>query len=327
MSSAPIRDAKALLLPEMAGYFALTGPGAKGSEMSEQTRARRRRRLTTKEWAAGKEIGDEWEALACSTEPADHASAEKGVRILYSEAGLDLPEITWSASPANVFRSKPGPGSLELELTGYDGVSMRDGADRISLKRQIDDALKLLIDEELLESVLARVADPVDRAFKRTVEKPVVAAAKLYVPVKRWASCHSHHIPINNWNTIGGPVLGLALAPSPGWIAAMEYLQEIGVLESPVITGYSSLRRATPWWWPAAGRVALLERPDVINTDSDGQLHADEGRAIIYRGGWGIRVRHGEVLDNPNRRSWQYPMGGTVQRRTLVVSPVDGFRP
>lgn len=77
-----------------------------------------------------------------------------------------------------------------------------------------------------------RVGDPVDRAFKRTVEKPVVAAAKLYVPVRRWANCHSHHIPTNNWNTIGGPALGLALAPSPGWIAAMEYLQKIGVVES-----------------------------------------------------------------------------------------------
>lgn len=295
--------------------------------MTQRTRPRRRTKLTNKEWTAAEKIRGEWEAVACSTGPVDCESAENGVRILYSEAGFDMPEITWSASPAAVFRSKSGPGSLELELTGYDGVLLRNGEDRISLKRRIDESLKSVIEGELLEAVLVRVADPVDRAFKSTAEKPVVAAAKLYVPVKRWASCHSHHIPINNWNTIGGPTLGLALSPTPGWIAAMEYLQEIGEVESPVITGYSLLRRATPWWWPARERVILLERPEVIKADSAGQLHADEGKAIIYRDGWGIRARHGVVLDNPNRRSWQYPMGGAVGRRTLVVSPIDGFRP
>lgn len=48
------------------------------------------------------------------------------------------------------------PGSLELVLTGYHGVSVSDDVEQISLKRQIDGALNLLIDEELLESVSAR---------------------------------------------------------------------------------------------------------------------------------------------------------------------------
>lgn len=101
-----------VVFPKMAGHFALMGQGAKEPEMTKQTRSRRRTKLTTEEWNAGEKIRDEWEALARSTKPADHNSAEKGVRILYSEAGFDLPEITWSAAPATVFRSKSGPGPL-----------------------------------------------------------------------------------------------------------------------------------------------------------------------------------------------------------------------
>lgn len=135
------------------------------------------------------------------------------IPLLHSEAGFESPEITWSVSPASVFSSRSGPGSLEPVLTGYAGVSVRDGIELISLKRQVDDVLKPLIDEELLEAVLEQVADPIDRVFSRIVEKSVVTAAKLYVPVKRWASCHSHHMPFNNCNTIGGPFWAWHLRP------------------------------------------------------------------------------------------------------------------
>lgn len=58
-----------------------------------------------------------------------------------------------------------------------------------------------------------------------------------------------------------------------------------------------------------ADRAVLLERPEVIKVVDDGELHADEGGAVIYRDGRSMRFRHGKVLENPHRKSWRYPMG------------------
>lgn len=289
-------------------------------------RSRRRTRLTAKEWNKAKEIRAEWEALAGSTTPADRASAERGVKILYTEAGFDQPEITWKASPGAAFQGGSRVFGVETCLTGYMGSIGGGDGDEFSLKRRVDEAVGLAVDDDLLEEIFTEIADPIDKRFRQVVETPVVAAAKLYVPPRRWANCHSHWIPLNSWNTIGGPSVGLALEPTPGWIAANGLLEALGVIESPIITGYSLLRRSSPWWWPRDDVVLLLERPRTIRTDRDGNIHAASGKAITYRDRWGLHVHHGKVLDNPRRWAWKYPMGGSVRRRTTVLSPIDGIR-
>lgn len=289
-------------------------------------RSRRRTRLTAKERNKAKEIREEWEALAGSTTPADRASAERGVKILYTEAGFDQPEIAWETSPGAAFQDGSRTSGLARYLTGFMGSFSGGDGHQFSLKRRVDEAVDRAVDEDLLEEIFAVISDPIDERFRQVVETPVVAAAKLHLPPRRWANCHSHWIPICRWNTIGGPSVGLALEPTAGWIAANELFEALGVIESPIITGYSLLRRSSPWWWPSDEAVLLLERPRTIRSDRDGNIHAASGKAITYRDRWGLHVRHGEVLDNPRRRAWKYPMGGSIRRGTTVVSPIDGIR-
>lgn len=281
-------------------------------------------KLTRAQERLAEAVRDEWIPIAHSTEPADRHAAEEGVRILYEAAGFATPKIRWVASPRAAFKREDL--ALEHALTGWRGTLGGTDQPETSLRRQFEEALEEKVEGLLVELVYQLVGDPVDAAFRSIVEKPVVAAAKLFVPVKRWASCHSHWIPVNKWETIGGVVIGLALAPTPGWVASAQFWQRAGVFDSETITGYSLVKRNSAWWWPTREEAILLERPAILKTDGEGRLHSRSGKAIEYRSGWGLHVNHGAVTENPTRRSWLYPCGGTLPRSTLRVSPVGGYR-
>ena len=57
-------------------------------------------RLTGEQLALLADVRDEWLKVGLSTEPADRAAAEAGVREAYSRAGLEPPaRVVWLDSP------------------------------------------------------------------------------------------------------------------------------------------------------------------------------------------------------------------------------------
>jgi hypothetical protein len=65
-----------------------------------------------------------------------------------------------------------------------------------------------------------------------------------------------------------------------------------------------AIAKSAGWWWPFTDAVILTERPELIERDMQGRLHAERGPAIRYRDGWSIYVWHGvrvpaSIIEHP----------------------------
>jgi hypothetical protein len=78
------------------------------------------------------------------------------------------------------------------------------------------------------------------------------------------------------------------------WLACYDYFRTVENLPAVArLSGLIRTARACGWWWPLPGLVLLTERPDRIERDADGRLHAEGAPAIRYRDGWVLYAQHG----------------------------------
>lgn len=56
------------------------------------------------------------------------------------------------------------------------------------------------------------------------------------------------------------------------------------------------MARSAGWWWPLQGVAVVCERPSVRSLDREGRLHADDGPALAYPGGFSAYFWHGRIV-------------------------------
>ena len=80
--------------------------------------------LTAEQKATLEKARDEWLAVGLSTEPADRAAAEEGVRLAYQRAGLTPPRmVVWLDSPRAGCIGASMLGQAEAQV-GDQGVQL-----------------------------------------------------------------------------------------------------------------------------------------------------------------------------------------------------------
>lgn len=104
-------------------------------------------KLTQEQMAKFPEYVERWKRIGLSTEPANRAEAERGVRLAYELAGLKLPRIVWCSSPL-------AQGITRMVVIEYGkeiGASVRASV-RASVWNSVGASVRESVGESVLES-------------------------------------------------------------------------------------------------------------------------------------------------------------------------------
>lgn len=267
-----------------------------------------------------------WIQLGLSTDPADRAAAEEGVRVAYRGAGVSGPDfIVWAGSPmagvaaAHLWdRDLPLDAPLGFPVPVGDLDRVRGKLAPLMSRRMAGDLHDGL---QGLERVRRRVYDDViefagkeagrrclrrglDAARKRigerirgVVREPVADRVRRRViagsvPARRLpARLRDWDRELLLWDPLRGAVLG---AQEGDLLPALKFLAET---REPAIAerlrGILQVARSCGWWWPRERLAVLCERPVRISRDFEGRLHAANGPAVEYPDGWSLFAWHG----------------------------------
>lgn len=221
--------------------------------------------LTAEQEAMLAEVRDEWLTVGLSTEPADRAAAEDGVRAAYRRAGLTPPRVmVWLDSP---LAGCIGAAVLGDQVWDQVGAKARD-----LVWAQVRDQVGAQVREQVRGQVAAQVGVQVRAQVGVQVMDQVMDQVGAQV-----------------WDQVEAAVQGQHDAGFLGWCDA---LRRIGVTVD--VDGLSLVARNAGWWWPMRDAVILTDRPDTLHRDPQGRLHCTTGPALRYRDGWSIYAIHGE---------------------------------
>jgi hypothetical protein len=210
-------------------------------------------------------------------------------------------------------------------LTSYLADAMLDAR---SVRDHVARRLPARIGRVVQGSIGARVADQVRREVQGDVRWHVLRHA--WAPVvaeiqsRAWERLKAHveeryslRWPwVRAWSVVRDLYRLVAIqealhAPAgdratPDWLAAFDYFgRACGVGAVERLHGLMELTRSAGWWWwPARGAVVLSERPEELQLDEQGRLHAVRGPALRYPDGWALWAWHGVrvprvVIENP----------------------------
>ena len=234
-------------------------------------------------------IRDRWVAVGLSTEPADRARAEAGVRLAYERAGLVPPRlVVWLGSP----------------LAGVYGQAFLRSP---RVHAQVTDQVGDQVDDQVDDQVATQVATQVDAEVRAQVR------AQVYVQVGDQVHAQVHAqvgdqvanqvgAQVRDWwaGMIGGNLWA-------GWLSWRYAYHDLGRPDiCQQLDGLVQVAENAGWWWPLTDAVIITDRPRKLQRDQLGRLHAETGNAIEYRDGWGFAVWHGTRLpETPEQiRAW-----------------------
>jgi hypothetical protein len=251
------------------------------------------------------------------------SAARRWLAAVLRDAYLDLVgrpgEEPWGRAWAPL-RHAPGD-----ELTAYLTGAMLDAR---TVRDHVARRLPARIGRVVQGAVGPRVADQVRREVQGDVRwhvlrhawSPVVAE----IQVRAWERLKAHvedryarRWPwARAWSVVRDLYRLVAIqealhAPAgdrstPDWLAAYDFFGRVcGVGAVERLDGLMELTRSAGWWWwPVRGAVVVSERPDEIQLDEQGRLHAARGPALRYPDGWALWAWHGvrvprAVIENP----------------------------
>lgn len=220
----------------------------------------------------------DWRAIAAATGPGDRATAEAGVRLAYSRAGLPEPEqILWARSPLEAVRIliagietgapvreavRSGPWAAErarlhteLGAHGYSAHWRATGADLWELTTTVVDRIRA--------GVVETAAG--DRNQERQIRVLLLDA-----------------------------VLGQHEA---AWLSAYD------TAPGRPLDGVAAVAAEAGWWWPYEKVAIISERPLALHRDEAGRLDRADGPALAYADGFALYAWRGmpvpaEFLDS-----------------------------
>jgi hypothetical protein len=290
-------------------------------------------------------VREEWLRVGLSTQPADRARAEHGVRLAYQAAGLEPPrtaiwldspltgavawimlepveEDLWEPVRAHV-RAQVGEqvwGEVRAQVHAQGGEPVWAHAGRRP-SWVVDDELNLVWNQ-LDDLVVARVSEQVydqvhDQAGVWWEVWDLVwgqITAKLGQQLRiEWSGLYEV------LNQMGwGVEFGQEFDAGGGqrdaaWLSYFDYLARAApeVASTAPLQGIMLAARSAGAWWPCGDVVVLTGRPTVLRRDEQGRLHHPHGPALAYPDGWGVWAWHGVRVP---RDLIEHPEGLTVQR-------------
>jgi hypothetical protein len=271
-------------------------------------------------------VRDDWLQVGLSTQPADRARAEEGVRLAYQSTGLAPPAVVvWLGSP----------------LAGWIAAALLDGgvwepvgplAGKEAARRVHEQVMAQLAEHALGEvggdaaervwgqpchqlrfQARVQVAGRVWRRLVAQIQDQIAARVWDQVAARVWDEVvvrHANQPGAQIWGRqISAPVFGAHHAQLLGFY---DYLARAAAeLAGPErLRGHMLVARSAGWWWPFERAVIVTERPRALHRDEQGRMHHADGPAITWADGFGVWAWHGVrvhrgVIEQPQRLTYQ----------------------
>jgi hypothetical protein len=212
--------------------------------------------LTLEQTARFPEFIDKWTKIGLSTEPADRPRAEAAVRLMYKIGGLPSPE----------------------KIVWFDSPM----AMYIKYKKIDNRAVWDAVRSTVRDAVRSTVRDVVSGIVRSTVRDVVSGIVRVAV-----------------WDTVSDAVWDTVYGSYEAhWLAHYDYYREVFGLveETDKLAGLFELAKSCGWIIPCEKVCYASERHNILNLDSKGKLHCEDGPAIVYPDGWSIYADHGIVV-------------------------------
>ncbi|NOK57953.1 MAG: hypothetical protein GFH27_549287n257 [Chloroflexi bacterium AL-W] len=241
-----------------------------------------------------------WEAIQCSTVPADRAMAEEGVRLTYEAVRLKPPqEPIWLPSPHAIAVTYQQLFPLSDPARYVNDVMIRMKVllkdwDFRALAYSVHEHMRKVLDPtgmsvRVFEHVYACLS-PGERQLWRVVNsvpkrvydeyRPDIFSDPLYGNRDRFELLYGQH-------TFD--------------MAQIDYCWHVlGLMgETELRVGLLLIAQSAHWWLPCEHVCFISDRPCRIQFDEHNRLHRVDGPAIEYRDGWGGYSWHGvSVLEH-----------------------------
>lgn len=223
---------------------------------------------------------EKWLRFGLSTAPADRALAEQGLRLIYQEIKAKWPRyLDWNDKPNHLAR---------MEMPAYDIYGM--------IRLQLETEIRARVAPSVLGTVSALLTPIRDRVFYRV-------GSLLWQEMRQQEKRRED--PFRDGAEIIPSRAGQHFACE---MARYDFLaNECGLAEvlAPV-QGFILLAQSVGHVWFHQELCNLCERHQVLNVDEEGRLHAEDGPALAYPGGYTIYGWHGTIVPrfvimNPER--------------------------
>jgi hypothetical protein len=274
-------------------------------------------KLTAEQEALLPVVRDKWLASGLSTQPANRAEAERGVRLAYQAAGLELPQfILWAQSPyAGAWMQAIAPGIIETALRAAKmpktkaqvgaqvGAQVRDqvgdqvgaqvwdqvGAqvgDQVGAQvwAQVGAQVRAQVGDQVWDQVGAQVGDQVGDQVGAQVRDQVGAQVGAQVRDQVDPEIRSR---LNDWSR------ATSWSYDVYWSSWIDAMKQLGVQGLGPWEGQSLVAHNAFWLWTYKGFAVLSERPTVLKRDPQRRLHSERGPAVQWPDGWGFHAWHG----------------------------------
>ena len=276
------------------------------------------------------EYRDKWMAIGLSTDPADRSTAEKGIKEVYSNAGIkSVPKIIWCGSPLSSGITK----SIVLNLKKLDvGDSVKD-----SVGDSVWDSVRASVRASVGDSVWASIGDSVGDSVWDSVGASVGDSVKDSVGDSVWASVWDSvgaSVRASVWDSVGASVrasvrdsvwdsiwdsVGASVWDSvkdsvrdsiwgqhdANWLGFYDFFNNVLKLERQTekLSGLWTVAQSAGWFIPYENICWISERHNVCKLEK-GKIHNEGGPAIQYPDGFsiwglnGVRVSQ-EIAETP----------------------------
>ena len=86
------------------------------------------------------------------------------------------------------------------------------------------------------------------------------------------------------------------------WLMFYKYIRDVlGAKSKKSPDTLVELSRCAGWWWAVEKNnkltIVIADRPDILEVDSDGRLHCEDGPAVRYRDGFELYYWHGTAVE------------------------------
>jgi len=303
-------------------------------------------------------VREAWLRVGLSTQPADRAGAERGVRLAYQAAGLEAPRtVIWLPSPlAGVI------ASVLLEPGGQDLWEPVRAHLRAHVDERVWERVRAQVHAQAGEQVWAQaggrpswevwdelwavVFDPIDDVWTDHVAEQLefhvydetwsAVRGEVHEPVWRQVAAQLEERLQIQWSGLVGLHGALEWEVGEdswggqfdaGWLSYLDYITRAApeLASSEPLQGVMLVARSAGPWWPFDNVVVLTERPSALHRDQQGRLHHPQGPALAYPDGWGVWAWHGarvprDVIERPEAISVQRIRNepNTARRRVLL---------
>jgi hypothetical protein len=237
-------------------------------------------KLTKKEKELIPKVREEWVDLFFSLE-FNEGKAKEAMNFLYELAGLKKPKVVILDSPMEVQKMAnecdEGKVRNKIEDKIWDNIE----------EKMLDDICNVISDirSNLSDNLWDKVVDEVrDKAWGKIMEKANNYNLKLYA--------------LN---------VDYGIPTCFGWVSYYDYFERIGILKNKNFTKYKDLIKANIFYIIPFEKTCFISRPPLyIKRDEDGELHSEEGYAVEFKDGWGLRYIHGKFEDERRKKEAEW---------------------